>query len=204
MRPAAMGASFNCAELSTAARVPLGFAQTDHGDDVCDHVAASSATGIAAHEGGASLRWMRLGMARDLGVVLLFLTTSCGHAQRTVPLTGSSIVPEATGVVTLRDTDKVNKTLEVRVRNLARPESLPGEALGSAGTTPAQTYVVWVQPIGSSPPENVGALVPDKQLDADLVTKTAQSKFDVFITAEPGPTQTMPTGRRLLQATVGP
>jgi hypothetical protein len=72
---------------------------------------------------------------------------------------------------------------------------------GNPSTTP-QTYVVWLQPAGGGAAVNIGALMPDKNLDAQLTTTTSQRKFDVFITAEPSPSQTTPTGQHLMQASV--
>ncbi len=137
-------------------------------------------------------------------VVVAVALAGCAHTQGTIPLNGSSIVPAATGAVSLKDKDDVNKTLHIAVQHLAKPENLPREALGSDNAPTAQAYVVWLQPSVGGPPQNIGVLIPDANLDADLTATTSQTKFDIFVTPEPSATQTTPTGRRILQATVGP
>ncbi len=133
-------------------------------------------------------------------VVAMMLAMGCmAHERASFPMTGSSMVPAASGAVTLRDRDQANKTLQVDVHHLALPDNLPANVVPNG---PAHAWVVWVEAVGSNAPENVGVLVPDQNLDAQLITTTAQKKFEVFVTPEPSPTQSMPTGQRLLQATV--
>lgn len=116
---------------------------------------------------------------------------------------GSSLLPAASGTVTLKDKDQANKTLIVKVHHLAQPENLGAKASGEGqGTSTPHAYVVWMQASENSAPENIGVLVPDKNLEAELTTTTSRLHFDIFVTAEPTPTQNAPTGPRLLQATV--
>ena len=112
-------------------------------------------------------------------------------------------MPAATGSVALKNKDQNNKTLIVTAHHLAPPEDLNTEALGQP-QTPAHSYVVWMQPTDTSPPENIGVLVPDKNLDAELTTTTPRARFNIFVTPEPSPTQNAPTGKHLLEATVSP
>src|SRR5512142_1045606 len=126
-------------------------------------------------------------------VMMVSLLVACaGHVK--YPLSGSSTVPAATGTVTVEDRDKPNRTLKIRVEHLAKPESLAGAA---GGPNVPRTYIVWLQAIGDNTPENVGVLNPNDNLEAELVTKTAQKTFQVFVTAEPSPTQNVPTGEHL-------
>lgn len=135
-------------------------------------------------------------------LIVVLALAGCAHG-RGVPLTGSSLIPAATGKITLKDRDKVNKTVHIRVAHLAQPQTLPREALAEdTGQAAAQAYVVWLQPMGSSSADNLGVLIPNQNLEAELTTSTTQSRFDIFVTAEPSAMQTMPTGRRLLQASV--
>jgi hypothetical protein len=137
-------------------------------------------------------------------VVVMVALAGCAHGKGTFPLSGSSIVPAATGMVTLKENkDSANKVLHISVQHLARPENLPREALGENGGA-TQTYVVWLQPMGNSSPDNIGVLMPDKNLNAELTTMTTQSRFDVFVTPEPSSTQTAPTGQHVLHAVVAP
>lgn len=128
---------------------------------------------------------------------------ACAHGNASVPLGGTSLLPAAQGTVTLSKKDQANQIVRVVVHHLAPPENLNPSSveLGSHPAAP-QTYVVWIQPMNGGPAENVGVLVPDKNLDAELTTTTAQHKFDLFVTAEASPTQTTPTGQHLMQANV--
>jgi hypothetical protein len=138
------------------------------------------------------------------GLVVAIALAGCAHGRGVFPLTGSSIVPAASGTVSFKSKEDGNKTLQVRVQHLAQPENLPREALGSGAGEGAHAYIVWLQPAGTSDPQNVGVLIPDKNLDAEMTTTTTQDKFDIFITPEPSATQNTPTGRRILQTTVSP
>lgn len=137
-----------------------------------------------------------------MALVLLFV--GCAHGNTSFPFNGTSLVPAAEGKVSLSGKNQTNKTLEITVHHLAKPQDLNAREVmpgNKEGTTPI-TYVVWLQPLGGGAPENIGVLTPDQNLDAHLTTTTSQRRFDLFVTAEAATTQTAPTGQRLLQTTV--
>jgi hypothetical protein len=147
-------------------------------------------------------------MQKRTGLVIVLSVVAavgCAHNSSNYPLMANQLVPAASGTVTLKNKDDVNKTLIVRVHHLAPPENLSPEAAAKVDNTPAgHSYVVWLQATESNPPDNIGVLIPDKNLDAELTATTTQKKFNLFVTAEPSPTQNAPTGQHLLQATVAP
>ncbi len=142
-------------------------------------------------------------------MVVGLLAVGCSHMNsnmsggNSIPLSNTSVVPGADGEIRLTGSDQNNKTMHLVVHHLAQPQELnPGAVMTGNPPEKPQTYVVWLQPMNGGPPENIGALMPDKNLDAELTTNTTQRKFNLFITAEPSATQTAPTGQHLLQATV--
>jgi hypothetical protein len=97
----------------------------------------------------------------------------------------------ASGQVKVTGSDEQNQKVKIDVKHLARPERVqPG----------AKVFVLWAQPTEpkGSPVQNLGAFSVDEDLRAALEAKTPYSKFDVFVTAEPGREATSPTGKRLL------
>lgn len=107
-------------------------------------------------------------------------------------LVASSTMPSVEGAVEFSTTDDGNTSIRLRAKHLARPERL---------TPPAQTYVVWIQPAKADPPQSVGALTVDDQLNGGLEAVTAFKSFELFVTAEPSPTVRAPTGEPLLWTT---
>ena len=60
--------------------------------------------------------------------------------------------------------------------------------------------MVWAQPEGADAPQNIGALKVDKKYSGSLMTVIPYEDFKVFITAEPSPQVTEPSGQELLAA----
>jgi hypothetical protein len=141
-----------------------------------------------------------------VGAIVGGLFAGCwAHGATSVVLTGTSLVPAAEGQVSLSGGADANRTLRVTVHHLAQPGDLNPQTVNPNVHQPAapQNYVVWLQPMNdNNPPQSIGVLVPDKNLDADLTTTTSQRQFYIFVTAEPSATPNSPTGERLLQATV--
>lgn len=124
-----------------------------------------------------------------LGAATLFLAACAGpHA-----LTTSPAIPAAKGEIKVDDAGP-NTSIRVEVEHLAAPERVqPG----------ATTYVVWAQQIGTgAQPQSLGALALNPDLTGRLETVTALRNFELYITAEPAPTVTAPSGDRLLWTTV--
>jgi len=127
-----------------------------------------------------------------------FLSVSCsmlgGGGTRELRLTGNPDVPAAEGRAKVSTTDNGNTQIELVVEHLAPPEQVSSDAT---------VYVVWVQ--NTQPYEhaqNLGALKVDGNLNGSIKTVTSLRSFDLFVTAEPSPSSTSPTGDALLRTNV--
>ena len=129
-------------------------------------------------------------------VLTALLGLSCSHAAAT-PMQASSRIPAAEGAVTVQDGDNGSTKLAVTVKHMAPPEKV---------ATGASSYVVWLRPLAtdtsSEPAQNLGALAVGKDLEGKLNTVTPYRQFDVFVTAEPEPGSTAPTGEQLLTTSI--
>lgn len=85
-----------------------------------------------------------------------------------------------------------NRQVWVEAQHLAPPERAFGK----------QTYVVWVVPREGGEPQNMGALVPNQDLNANLTFNTAFRNFDVVVTAEEQSNATSPSDDRAFQVAV--
>src|SRR4051812_43716492 len=111
-----------------------------------------------------------------------------------VPLAAATnSLPAAQGSVKTSIDSNSNTAVSVDVKHLAPPAKV------ADGAT---TYVVWAQPRGADAPQNLGALKVDKNLTGTLYTVLPFDEFKVFITAEPTPGVTAPSGDELLAANV--
>jgi hypothetical protein len=135
--------------------------------------------------------------AGPLSLILLMplLGATCSHGG--TPMLASPRVPAAEGAVSVKDGANGATKLEVSVKHLAPADKV---------ATGASTYVVWLRPIAtdssSEPAQNVGALAVNKKLEGEMSTVTAYRQFDVFVTAEPEPGSTAPTGEQLLTSSI--
>ena len=87
-----------------------------------------------------------------------------------------------------------NRTVEVRVKNLAPPDQI---------TPGAMTYVVWFVPSEpNAPAQNMGALMLDPDLSGTLIAQTSFVDFNVIVTAESAANVLQPTGKQVLQTQV--
>ncbi len=116
-----------------------------------------------------------------------------GSSGKTVQLTGSQQTPAAHGTVTVENGPNDNTKLDIKVQSLAQPTAL---------TPPEQVYVVWVQSDGRNTAINEGQLKIDKNLSAQLNTKTPYKNFQVFITGQANPQAKNPQGPHLLSASI--
>jgi len=122
--------------------------------------------------------------------------SACMHRMQEVKLsTAAEGIPAAQGAVKTSSTPNDNTKLIVQVEHLAPPGRV------ESGAT---TYVVWAKPDGSGAAQNIGALLVDDNLKGSLTTVVPFDTFEVFITAEPRPEVTAPTGQELLAANVNP
>lgn len=138
----------------------------------------------------------RLGLA---GALVSTLALGCaqtnemlGRDQQTWSLQTAKAVPAAQGKVQVATGEKGNRDIKVEAKHLAQPqEAFPG----------ATTYVVWLKPENGRP-LNIGVLSPDKDLNAELKTKTPFTSFEIMVTAEETPQPMQPSGQEVLSAQV--
>jgi hypothetical protein len=104
-------------------------------------------------------------------------------------LSTSPTLPAAQGSVRYSVTKNNNTRIALRVRHLAHPEKL---------TPPTDGYVVWTRETKDAPPQNIGALIVDKNLNGSLDAETPLHSFELFITAESSSQVKLPLGPPLL------
>lgn len=85
-----------------------------------------------------------------------------------------------------------NRQVWVEVDHLAPPERAFGK----------QAYVVWVVPRQGGEAQNMGVLMPNDNLKANLSFTTAFNNFDVVVTAEEQTNATSPSEDRAFQVAV--
>jgi hypothetical protein len=156
-----------------------------------------------------SMGMVRNGLRESGRIVLLagalllpFGGASCSHmpwssSSGGTPMMASPRVPAAQGAVSVKDADNGNVKLAVSVKHMAPPEKV---------ATGASSYVVWLKPLATGndneAPQNLGALAVNKDQEGEFDTMTAYRQFDIFVTAEPQPGSTAPTGEQLLSTTI--
>lgn len=125
------------------------------------------------------------------------LSLSCSMLSggtRELRLTGDPDVPGAEGTVKVSTTDNGNTKIDLVVKHLAQPEQV---------YTDATAYVVWVQNTRTSADaQSLGALKVDSDLNGSITAVTSLRSFDLYVTAEPSPSSTAPTGKALLRTNV--
>ncbi|HWG60038.1 MAG TPA: hypothetical protein VN661_13415 [Candidatus Acidoferrales bacterium] len=137
---------------------------------------------------------MKLRFPRRAVVVLtagLMLTTvACwAHKYRAV---GTKIVPAASGTVNTKTDKNGNVTLDLQVKNLAKPGTL---------TPPAAAYVVWFEEEGS-PARNEGQLLVSDDLKGEFKSTTPYHNFELRVTAETDPQSKQPSERTVMQTRI--
>jgi hypothetical protein len=115
-----------------------------------------------------------------------------GRNQQTWTLATSDKIPAAQGEVKVSPQKDGNTKLKVEVQHLAPP---------TAVNEYASTYVVWLRP-SAGLPQNVGVLKVNDKNKGELEAKTPFKTFDVMVTAEQNATATVPSGDRVLTASV--
>lgn len=124
-------------------------------------------------------------------VLSIAATLACGG--RKVHMTPASTQPAAQGVATLSHDKNGNQTVDLKVKHLANPRNL---------TPPKSTYIVWIQP-SSGEVRKLGELRVNDKLEGQFKAPVPSSNFQIFVTAEDGPTVTQPSGTEVLRQTVG-
>lgn len=130
-----------------------------------------------------------MNFASVLVLLLFFWPFSSG---RTFHMASSNSVPAASGVVKAQIGGNGNTDLDIKVSHLAAPSSL---------VPPEAVYIVWVRPNGADAVKE-GAIRVNNKLNGELKTVTTSKDFDVFITAEQGPTVPVPSGMEVLHVRV--
>lgn len=118
-------------------------------------------------------------------------TVACGG--RKVHMTPASSQPAAQGVATLKHDKNGNLTVDLKVKHLASPQNL---------TPPKSTYLVWIQPTNGEV-HKLGELRVNDKLEGEFKAPVPTANFQIFVTAEDGPTVTQPSGTEVLRQTVG-
>jgi hypothetical protein len=118
---------------------------------------------------------------------------SSGGTGQTWTMSAGPKVPGAEGKVRAAAGGDGNQTVDVEVKHLT-PANLIYKGMSH--------YVVWLQPHGGGPAQNIGVLNVGEDRDAHLTTKTPFKDFDVIVTAEESANATQPSGRGVLHATI--
>jgi hypothetical protein len=125
-------------------------------------------------------------MNRIIGVLAAAVVAvtfgGCAGAPR---LSSAPALSKAKGSVTFQPTLYSGTRISVRIENLKEPEKLD---------PPGYAYVAWVQNDREAPPQNVGALSLDVDLNGVLKTITPLHEFEFFVTVEPSSDASAPTG----------
>ncbi len=132
----------------------------------------------------------RLGSSLVGILAALLITAGCGGHR--VHMTPATTVPGAMGVAQLTKDKNGNVVVDLKVRHLARPDSL---------TPPQSVYIVWLQPRGGQVTKQ-GQLRVNDNLEGEFKTPAPSRNFDIFVTAESGPNVTQPSGQEVLRQTV--
>jgi hypothetical protein len=124
-------------------------------------------------------------------LLLMAVTIACG--SRTVHMTPASTQPAAEGTAKLDHDKNGNLTVDLKVKHLAKPQNL---------TPPKSTYLVWMQP-SSGEARRLGELRVNDNLQGEFKSPVPVANFQLFVTAEDGPTVTQPSGTEVLRQTIG-
>jgi hypothetical protein len=127
-------------------------------------------------------------------VILLSLSATMACGGKKVEMTPASTQPAASGVAHLDHDKNGNLNVDLRVKHLAHPQNL---------SPPKSTYIVWIQPKDSSSPQKLGELRVNDNLEGQFKAPVPVSNFQIFVTAEDGPTVSQPSGPEVLRQTVG-
>ena len=131
-------------------------------------------------------------MRRQTWALLAVALAAC--AGRTVAMKNSEMSSAAQAKVNLKQAEGGNTEINLEAAHLAPASKVRDDA---------SSYVVWVEPLnGSGPPQNVGALPVDKDLEAELKAITPLKDFQIYVTPEPSGDAVHPSGPKVLAAVV--
>jgi len=125
-------------------------------------------------------------------VLLAFAFSALAIAEDMHMKNVSTTQPAADAELTHQKDDNGNVKVKIHFYHLARPDSL----------TPAKdAYVVWIEPNGQ-PPQNMGTIKVNDNLESEFQTRTPFKVFKIYVTAEEGPKVTTPSSDHILEANV--
>ena len=145
--------------------------------------------GVVAEKGHKSMQ--HTSATRLAILVCAAAMVACGG--RKIHMVPASTQPAAEGVVELKHDKNGNQVADLKVKHLAKPQNL---------TPPRSTYIVWVQPTNGEP-HKLGELQVNDKLEGEFKAPVPTSSFQIFVTAEDGPTVAQPSGTEVLRQTVG-
>ena len=116
-------------------------------------------------------------------------TTLAMAGCASVNLSTTPSMPAAEGHARYSITANDNTRIVLKVKHLAQPAKL---------TPPASNYVVWTRATKDAPPQNIGALIVDNDLNGELNGETPLHNFELFVTAEASGQVQTPSGQPLL------
>jgi hypothetical protein len=138
----------------------------------------------------------RFAWVTAIGVIGFFLSSCAmfgGGSSRELTLTGSPEFPAVRGNATVSTTDDGNTKIDLEVQHLAPPEQINSDAT---------VFVVWAQDNETNESHNLGAIKVNEDLDGSMTAVTNMRTFDLYVTAEPSPGATTPTGNTILRTNV--
>lgn len=125
-------------------------------------------------------------------LIILVLTPALPLIGEKFQLTPSPTAPIASGVVDVGRDKNENTTLDLHVEHLARAAELAPEK---------ETYVVWLE-APNRPPENIGELKVNENLQGNFKSVTVLRHFQLVITAEDNARAVRPAGPIVLSTNV--
>ena len=125
---------------------------------------------------------------KSIAILLGILNTISACAPK-MSFSTSTVVPSATGTVSVKKDRNKNYVVNVNVRNLADPKRLD----------PAKnTYLVWMES-SSEPVKKLGKIMPSgRALEGKLTATATDNPKEVFITAEDDAEVMNPGGQTIL------
>lgn len=133
-------------------------------------------------------------MNRKIGTLVVALALATGACANKIIMNRSSSVPAAEARLKVDREGQNMREVELKVRHLAPPERVSPQA---------SHYVVWLQPtIPQADPANLGVLGVGSDQEGELQATTPYKSFQIFVTAEQDAQSTVPSGERVLWATV--
>src|SRR5438270_6398079 len=127
-----------------------------------------------------------------ISFVLTFALAALGWSEDMHMKNVSTMQPAADAQLTHQKDDNGNVKIKIHTYHLARPDSL----------TPARdAYVVWIEPNGQ-PPQNMGTVRVNDNLESEFQTRTPFKVFKLYVTPEEGPKVTNPSSDHILEANI--